>query len=117
MIIMVKVIGMSLTEVKDIFNAITGWEWSVKELLKAGERIINLQRLVNVRDGIRRKDDVLPKKIFQAAKEGPRKGKVPTPFEPALEDFYKQRGWSEDGVPTEETLKKLGLEEYISYLP
>jgi len=114
---MVKVIGMSLTEVKDIFNAITGWEWSVKELLKAGERIINLQRLVNVRDGIRRKDDVLPKKIFQAAKEGPRKGKVPTPFEPALEDFYKQRGWSEDGVPTEETLKKLGLEEYISYLP
>jgi len=114
---MIKVIGMSLTEVKDIFNSITGWGWSVEQLMQAGERIINLQRLVNVRDGIRRKDDKLPKKVFQAAKEGPRKGKSPIPFEPALEDFYKRRGWSIDGVPTEEKLKKLGLEEYISYLP
>ena len=108
---------MSLTEVKDIFNAITGWDWFVEELLKAGERIINLQRLVNVRDGIRRKDDKLPQKMFQAAKEGPRKDKTPIPFEPALQDYYKRRGWSEDGIPTRERLKKLGLEEYISYLP
>jgi len=114
---MVKVAGMSLTEVKDMVNAITGWDWSVKELLEAGERIITLQRLVNVRDGISRKDDKLPQKIFQAAKEGPRKDKIPTPFEPALEKYYELRGWNSEGIPTEKTLKKLGLKEYLQYLP
>jgi len=114
---MVKAVGMSLTEVKDIFNAITGWNWSVEEMLNAGKRIITLQRLVNVRDGIRRKDDKLPEKMFQPAKEGPRKGMIPTPFEPALEEFYQLRGWDKEGIPTKRTLKELELEEYIKYLP
>jgi aldehyde:ferredoxin oxidoreductase len=114
---MVKAVGMTLTEVQDIFNAITGWNWSIEEILNAGKRIITLQRLINIRDGIRRKDDCMPAKIFQPANEGPRKGKIPTPFEPALEEYYRLRGWDKEGIPTKDILIELGLEEYVKYLP
>ena len=110
---MVKGASLTLTQIKEAFNLITGWGWDVKDLIRAQERAFTLQRLVNIRDGISRKDDVLPKKMFIPAKEGGRAGKVPEPFEKALDEYYKLRGWDEDGIPTEETLRKLGLEEFI----
>ena len=76
--------------------------------LEAGERGFTVQRLVNIRDGYNAKTDVLPKKMFKAAKEGARAGKVP-PFDEMIRDYYQVRGWNENGEPTDETLQRLGL--------
>ena len=100
--------GWSLTGVKDLFNAITGWDFSTDDLLRAGERGFTSQRLINIRDGYDAKTDVLPKKMFKAAKTGGRAGKVP-PLDDMLRDYYQVRGWDADGVPTDETLGRLEL--------
>jgi len=98
----------ALTGVKDLFNAITGWDYSTDDLLLAGERGFTSQRLINIRDGYGVKTDILPKKMFQAAVEGGRAGKVP-PFADMLRDYYGVRGWDADGVPTDATLERLEL--------
>lgn len=100
--------GWSLTDLSKLFNAITGWDYSAKDLMLAGERIFNLQRLLNIRDGYNAKTDELPKKMFNSAKEGFRAGKV-IPFKELMEDYYQLRGWNENGEPTKETLARLKL--------
>ena len=110
---MVKGSTMTLTQIKDTFNLITGWRWEIEDLVRAAERALTLGRLVNVRDGISRKDDMLPNKMFIPAKEGGRAGKVPEPFDETLDRYYEMRGWDENGIPTEETLKDLGLEQFV----
>ncbi len=101
--------GMTLTDLLNTLNSVTGWDWPMKDFLKTGERIFTLQRLVNVKYGITRKDDVLPKKIFEPAKEGGRTGKIPAPFEPALDRYYTLRGWDTNGIPKKEKMEELGL--------
>ena len=98
----------SLSDVTELFNAITGWDFSAGDLLTTGERGFTSQRLLNLRDGYDRKTDVLPKKMLQPAKEGMRAGKVP-PLDEMLTDYYAARGWQPDGHPTSETLERLGL--------
>jgi len=98
----------ALTGVKDLFNAITGWDFSTDDLLAAGERGFASQRLINIRDGYDAKTDVLPKKMFQPAASGGRAGKVP-PLADMLREYYQVRGWDAGGVPTDETLGRLGL--------
>ena len=100
--------GWSLSDVRSLFNAITGWDCSAQELLEAGERGFVSQRLINIRDGYDAKTDVLPKRMFKAGKEGMRAGQVP-PLEDMLGDYYEVRGWDADGVPTDVTLERLGL--------
>ncbi|MBC7077503.1 MAG: aldehyde ferredoxin oxidoreductase, partial [Synergistales bacterium] len=91
-------------------NAITGWDMTPEEFLRVGERAFNLQRLINVGDGIGRKDDRLPPKMFEPAQEGFRAGRVPEPFESTLLEYYRLRGWDENGIPIPLTLRALGLE-------
>jgi aldehyde:ferredoxin oxidoreductase len=67
-----------------------------------------VQRLNNIRDGYSKAADILPRKLFQAAKEGFRAGKT-IPFEDLMEDYYALRGWDENGAPTKETMKQLDL--------
>ncbi len=100
---------LTVTELKEAFNAITGWNWSVEEFIKVGERIHNLQRMINIRDGKGKEYDILPKKMFQPAKSGPRAGKFP-PIDELLKEYYSIRGWDENGMPRWETLERLGLE-------
>lgn len=100
--------GWALGDVKEMFNAITGWDYSTDDLLEAGERGFTVQRLINVRDGYDATTDVLPKKTFKAAVEGARAGKVP-PFDEMIRDYYQLRGWTENGEPSDETLERLGL--------
>jgi aldehyde:ferredoxin oxidoreductase len=99
----------ALEDVKEMFNAVTGWDYSTDDLLEAGERGFTLQRLINLRDGYDAKTDVLPKKMFKAAKEGLRTGKIP-PFAEMIKDYYDVRGWNANGEPTAQTLNRLGLE-------
>jgi len=98
----------ALTSVTDLFNAITGFDYTPRDILLAGERGFVSQRLINIRDGYDAKTDVLPKKMFQPATEGGRAGKVP-PLDDMLRDYYEVRGWDANGVPTDETLQRLEL--------
>lgn len=87
----------------------TGWEMDQEELLLTGERIFNLKRIYNVRLGISRKDDVLPPRFLsQPRPEGRAKGVLPH-LGKMLHEYYKLRGWSEEGIPTRQKLQELGL--------
>ena len=83
--------GLTITQLLELFNLITGWDWRPEDLANVGKKAFTIQRLINVRDGYSRKDDILPKKITIAAKEGPRAGKVPIPHDRILDDYYKKR--------------------------
>jgi aldehyde:ferredoxin oxidoreductase len=75
----------------------------------AGERIWNLERLFNQRAGFTRKDDNLPKRMLtEPLPDGPAKGST-VPLDMMLEEYYKLRGWNEQGRPTEQKLTALGL--------
>jgi aldehyde:ferredoxin oxidoreductase len=92
--------------------AVTGWNVSVEELERVGERIVNLERLFNVREGVRRRDDVLPWKVMhEPIPDGPSAGMYCPPDELAamLDEYYGIRGWDADGVPTRARLAALDL--------
>ncbi|TWH83726.1 aldehyde ferredoxin oxidoreductase family protein [Sedimentibacter saalensis] len=109
--------GLTVTEIGKELKVSTGLDYTNRDLLKTSERGIALQRLINVRDGMSRKDDTLPPKMLRAAVIGGRAGKSPAAFEKMLDDYYKLRGWDENGIPTAKTLEELGLEDYIPMLP
>ncbi len=92
-----------------LVSAITGVEYTTEEALKAGERIWNLERLFNLDAGFTKEDDTLPKRLLEEPMpEGASKGwvaKVPE----LLPEYYKVRGWDEEGRPTFETLQRLGI--------
>jgi aldehyde:ferredoxin oxidoreductase len=93
-------------------RAITGWDVMVEELERIGERVINLERAFNVREGVRRAADVLPWRVMhEPIPEGPSAGMFCPPEElgAMLDRYYALRGWDADGVPTRERLAALGL--------
>lgn len=94
----------------DIVNAITGWDTDTKELIvEIGGRINQLCRMFNLKHGlVPKENDTLPPRMFEPLKEGGAKGKVP-PLKKMLKEYYVERGWP-DGVPSQETLKKFGLD-------
>jgi len=99
------------------YTLATGIPMTAAELDKDGERIENLARLFNFREGKgTREYDTLPWKIKNAPvpEEGPAKGAVVSEEElqVGLDDYYAARGWTSDGVPTVEKLNELGLGEY-----
>jgi len=102
--------GYTMTDLLDTLNACTGLDWTHKSLRLCGERITNLQKLLNIRYGWKKEDDFnYPKRFMEPVHEGPAAGKVPVGLEDAILDYYKERGWDENGKPRPETLKKLGL--------
>jgi aldehyde:ferredoxin oxidoreductase len=93
-------------------RGITGWDVSAEELDRIGERIVNLERLFNVREGVRRGQDVLPWKVMhEPIPEGPSAGMScpPEELQAMLDAYYALRGWDDDGVPTPARLAALGL--------
>jgi aldehyde:ferredoxin oxidoreductase len=94
-------------------NYVTGWDMDLKEFIQCGERIFNLQRMINVRRGISRKDDTLPGRFLTVKlQSGPQAGHVP-PLGEMLGDYYSYREWNTEGIPTKKKLIELGLEETI----
>jgi aldehyde:ferredoxin oxidoreductase len=95
----------------DLMNAATGWNTSVFELMKVGERAMNMARVFNLREGFTAKDDTLPKRFHEAFIKGPLKGVVvgSDRFEKAKQAYYELMGWPE-GVPTKTKLGELGIE-------
>jgi aldehyde:ferredoxin oxidoreductase len=93
-------------------RAVTGWDVTSEELERVGERIINLERLFNVREGVRRRDDVLPWKVMhEPIPDGPSAGMFcpPEELDGMLDEYYRLRGWNADGIPTPARLAALGL--------
>ena len=89
----------------------TGWELDLSELLMAGERIFNLCRLFNVREGVRRSHDTVPPRLGVPFAEGASSGETVSAedLSAMLDEYYALRGWDADGVPSTETLTGLGL--------
>ena len=84
-----------------------------EEFLKAGERIFNLKRLYDVREGISRKDDTLPARLLMHPRGGGSGDNLPRLNE-MLKDYYRLRSWDEFGIPTKEKIKDLDLKEYLT---
>ncbi|MBC7234075.1 MAG: aldehyde ferredoxin oxidoreductase family protein [Chloroflexi bacterium] len=104
--------GVRVQTIKDIVAAATGWDVTLAELMTVGERAFNLCRAFNVREGVSRKDDVLPARLMEPLPEGLYQGQaIPKEqFEQMLDYYYEFRGWDkETGIPTEEKLEELGL--------
>ncbi len=103
--------------IAELVNAATGWDVDRKELQKAGERIVNVERCFNVREGIRRPDDNLPKRFTDEPLEcegrASQGNKVNLPY--MLEQYYRARGWDPvTAVPSAERLTELGLNDAVS---
>ena len=100
-----------------LYTLVIGWETTPDEMRLKGERINNLARVINVREGLGRKDDHLPYKVMHMPipDEGPSKGAYVTQEEldMMLDDYYEVRGWTRDGIPTPEKLKALGMDDLI----
>jgi aldehyde:ferredoxin oxidoreductase len=108
-----------LKDLANYYTLATGIPMTAEELDKDGERIENLARLFNIREGKgTREYDTLPWKIKNAPvpEDGPAKGAVVSDeeFQVGLDDYYEARGWTMEGVPTVEKLNELGLGEYAS---
>jgi len=96
-----------------IVNHVTGWGIDLIELETIGERIYNLERLINVKRGVRRKDDTLPYRVMnEPIPEGPAKGRYcpQEELDGMLDRYYELRGWTDEGIPKEEKLRELGLD-------
>ncbi len=98
--------------VVETLKAATGWNTSLFEMLKAGERAINIARVFNVRQGFTAKDDTLPKRFYQGIKNGSLEGAFidKDALETAKRLYYKMAGWDEEGVPTPQKLLELKLD-------
>ncbi len=93
-----------------VLSAITGIEFTADDLMRVGERVWNLERLYNLREGFTRADDTLPERLLkEPVPDGPSAGYVVN-LDPMLKEFYEFRGWDENGVPTPEKLKELELD-------
>ncbi|PKM82031.1 MAG: aldehyde:ferredoxin oxidoreductase [Firmicutes bacterium HGW-Firmicutes-14] len=100
------------SDIVELCKAGIGWETSLFELMRVGERRINMMRYFNAREGFTRKDDYLPDRMFDPLPDGPSKGRQmdKQQFAEALDTYYKFAGWdTETGNPTGETLRRLSL--------
>jgi aldehyde:ferredoxin oxidoreductase len=93
----------------ELTSAATGMSISGKDLLKIGERIYNLERLFNYREGLTKKDDSLPPRFFKPLPEGNSRNRV-VELDSMLSEYYKIRGWDESGKPTDTRLEVLGID-------
>jgi aldehyde:ferredoxin oxidoreductase len=92
-----------------LLTAVSGIDFTSDDLMKVGERIWNLERMYNLREGFSKADDTLPERMLkEPVADGPSKGYT-VDLESMLAEYYQFRGWDESGVPKEAKLKELGL--------
>ena len=101
--------GCGLESLVPCTTAATGVPYDLDDFVKIGERTWNIERLWNLRAGLTKADDTLPKRLLKDAfKSGPAAG-VTVNLDAMLPVYYKERNWDEDGVPSKEKLTELGL--------
>ena len=108
-------------ESADIYEMVTGWPMSPEELKLAGERINNLKKMFNIREGWTRADDTLPPRTLQEAlPTGVAAGVSLTrdELDMMVSSYYRARGWTEDGLIPEAKLRELRLEDVaVPFVP
>jgi aldehyde:ferredoxin oxidoreductase len=110
---------LGFDEFAEITNAAMGWDVTAQDVMEAGERIWNIEKLFLIREGLGRKDDWLPDRCFDEPwTHGPRKGQHQDreKFAQLIDEYYREHGWDNEGFPTKETLKRLSLDEEPSRL-
>jgi aldehyde:ferredoxin oxidoreductase len=101
---------VDLTYYCQAVSFVTGVKYARSTFLRVGDRVFNMERLFNLREGFTSKDDTLPLRfVGEPFREGPAAGKV-EPLTKMLLKYYKLRGWNEVGIPTESKLRKLAIE-------
>ncbi|NNE63395.1 MAG: aldehyde ferredoxin oxidoreductase, partial [Gammaproteobacteria bacterium] len=101
--------GWTMEDYLQLVNGSCETEWSMDHVQMVGERIWNLEKMFNLKSGLGKKDDTLPKRILEEpADVGSAKGLV-CKLGDMLPEYYQLRGWDAEGNPTSETLQRLGL--------
>lgn len=106
----------SLDGFSEIYSAVTGVEVGADGLRKAGERVWNLQRLINIRSGLRREGDIFPEKFMKESLIVGEKSYGPISREEVqalMDEYYDERGWDSDGIPTQDKLEELGFRDHL----
>ncbi|MGE3914012.1 MAG: aldehyde ferredoxin oxidoreductase family protein, partial [Chloroflexota bacterium] len=109
----------SPSQMVSVVNGMTGWDVDINEIFEVGRRTATIARMFNLREGLDSSTDVLPKRFYEEFRNNNSATGKPMDREAtlaALKWHYKRNGWDENGVPTPETLKELGLEEYAGAL-
>ncbi len=112
--------GMLNENYPRMINAVTGWNLSLEDVERIGERIWNLERAFNVREGVRRNQDLLPYRVMnEPVPEGMHKGMYcpSDELDAMLDAYYALRGWTSEGIPTREKMENLGLASFTEDLP
>ena len=107
------VAGICLENTANLLTSITGLDFSPEEVYTVGERCTNAARLFNLRAGFKQADDDLPVRLkTEAIKAGASKGAIVPreELEGMLDEYYQLRGWTKEGIPTQEKLHELGLD-------
>jgi len=118
--ILLALIPVAQKVTADFLSAATGYEFTEQGVWHLGERLYNLCRMFNVREGFSRKDDYLPRRLMEEPiKDGLSKGEVISQHDLdfMLDEYYEARGWDKNGIPTPAKLQELGLEDTIQDLP
>lgn len=107
-----------MKHIVEIVSATTGWETSLWEIMKTGEKRINLAKCFNAREGFDVKDDILPNRMYEGLETGARKGdKIDREnFKYAQKLYYRMRNWDERAIPTKAILHELDLAWVIDNL-
>jgi len=96
-----------------MFNSVLGFKLSQKDFFRAGERIHTLERLMNTKEGISRKDDTLPTRFLREGRDCDDEKRT-VPLEAMLDDYYRIRGYDCRGIPEQQTLLRLDLDRLDS---
>jgi len=99
---------MDISVYNKLYSSITGIKLSQNQMFKTGRRIHILERYMNTREGITRKDDTLPKRFLEEGRISDSKKWV-VPLEKMLVKYYKKKGYDNNGIPLPKTLEKLGI--------
>lgn len=104
--------GFRQEGIAEIVRGVTGWDTTVWELMKVGERCMNMMRVFNIREGFTREDDYIPERFHQPLTSGPLKGAKldKEEFEKAKTTYYSMMGWDEQGNPRQSKLQELDIE-------
>jgi aldehyde:ferredoxin oxidoreductase len=101
--------GVGPNETSEWIRLALGWDVTPEELLHIGERIFNLKRLINARFGVNASADTLPRLLLEVARDSGGAAGVLPDQEGMLKEYYEERGWDSNGMPTYERLKSLSL--------
>lgn len=103
----------NLTDLLNTINGVTGLDWNQEDLRRCGERITTLQKLLNIRYGWKKQDDFnYPKRFMEPVDKGVAANRIPEGLDDAILDYYREREWDQNGIPTENLLNRLGMENY-----